>query len=70
MVAGRVPCHDEAAGVLALTRAGDPTLAGAKAAALARAGGSGLPVLEGFVLTPAAAQRVVADDPMVIAAVR
>lgn len=44
--------------VLRLADAHDPSLAGAKASALARANGAGLPVLPGFVLTPGAALAV------------
>jgi len=39
-------------------QATDPSLTGAKAAALARAAGAGLPVLPGFVLTTAAGSRL------------
>jgi pyruvate,water dikinase len=46
--------------VLSLADAHDPSLAGAKASALARATGAGLPVLPGFVLTPDAALAVAA----------
>ncbi|MGQ0826422.1 MAG: PEP/pyruvate-binding domain-containing protein [Actinomycetota bacterium] len=46
-----------------LTEASDPSLAGAKAAALARAHQSGLPVLPGFVLTPDTATAVAAASP-------
>lgn len=45
--------------VVELTDALDPTLAGAKAAALARAHRAGLPVLPGFVVTPDAATALV-----------
>ncbi|HEX5616593.1 MAG TPA: PEP/pyruvate-binding domain-containing protein [Acidimicrobiia bacterium] len=48
--------HDDArAGVLDLSEAHHVSAAGAKASALSRAARAGLPVLPGFVLTPAAA---------------
>jgi len=57
--------------VLSLANAHDPSLAGAKAAALARAHGAGLPVLPGFVLSPRVALAVArAGDDDVVAAVR
>lgn len=43
------------------TEAKDPSVAGAKAAALAIAAGHGLPVLPGRVLTTAATERIAAD---------
>lgn len=51
---------DIGAGVLPLAEAADPALAGAKAAALARALRAGLTVLPGFVLDPDAAAAVAA----------
>jgi len=50
-------------GVVRLTDAIDPAVAGAKAAALARAHQSGLPVLPGFVLSPDVATAVAAASP-------
>jgi pyruvate,water dikinase len=48
---------------MALAAATDPTCAGAKASALARATVAGLPALSGFVLSPDAAERAVAAGP-------
>jgi pyruvate,water dikinase len=54
--------HDDGTGVLDLVDAHHVATAGAKASSLARAARAGLPVLPGFVLTPAAAAAFARGD--------